>query len=159
MNTQRQSFLVRSSFVTFLVLARCGSTAYVPPGSSTTYSPTEAIQHGDVVVDPGGKVTNLSAFTTFLDNWKHHKSGTVQVTSYTTEGDPVIVYLSFDGKILRYTFDDSQDKFGGQNKGRKTTTCVAISARYVLNGTMYVVSGCQDKDVPNEILFVPSSNR
>ncbi len=156
---QRHLLLIGTALVASVLAAGCGSsTTYTPSGSSTTYPPSEAIRRGDVVVGPGEKISNLSTFTRFLNDLDHHKSGTLQITRYTSEGDPIFADLSTDGSVIRYTFDDSQDKFGGQNKGRQTTTCVGVSARHVAHGTTYVVTGCQDKNVPSELLFVPSSN-
>jgi hypothetical protein len=83
---KRQSVLAGTFLIAAVLVTGCSS--------STTYTPTDAVQHGDVVVSPGGKITNLPAFTSFLGNLKHHKLGTVHITSYTTEGDPIFVDLS-----------------------------------------------------------------
>jgi hypothetical protein len=125
--------------------------------ATKSYTPAEATQHGDVVVGPGGRVTNLFVFTRFLRDVNHHKLAAVQIVNYTTEGDPILISLSFDGRTIRYTFDNSQDRFGGQHKRRKTATCLGVSDRTSANGTMYFVVGCQDPHMPSDILLIPSS--
>lgn len=155
------------SFIGLLVLSGCGSakTTGTPNANSvinmdnTAYKSQQAIYHGDVVLDVVGKVTNLPAFNQFYNDVQAGKSDKIRITSYTDEGDPIFMDLNFDGKIIQYTFDDSNDKFGGSNKGRKTTTCTGISAQQTVNGTMYAVTGCQDRDLTCQVLFISSSRR
>jgi hypothetical protein len=129
-------------------------------GASKPYTVAEATRHGDVVVGPGVQgVGNMSALTIFLSNINHHKKASVRITSFTDEGDPIFVDLSFNGQTIEYTYDDSEDRFGGQQRGRKTTTCTGIATRSVTNGTEYVLSGCQDTSMPSEVLFVPFVGR
>jgi hypothetical protein len=129
-------------------------------GEAKPYTQTEATRHGDVVVGPGVRgVENMSALTSFLSNIHHHKQASVRITSFTDEGDPIFIDLSFNGQTIEYTYDDSEDRFGGQQRGRKTTTCTGITTRSVENGTEYVLSGCQDTSMPSEVLFVPSAGQ
>ena len=44
-------------------------------------------------------------------------SARFQVTKTTTEGDPIIQTLEYDGKIIKSTFDNTKDKFEGNGKG------------------------------------------
>lgn len=150
--------MIGSVLLVALLLAGCSSsTTYTPTAGPTTYPPSEAIQHGDVVVGPG-KIINLSDFTRFLNHVTHHQSDKVQITSYTSEGDPIFADLSFDGKIIHYTFDNSRDKFGGQNKGRRTTICTGISTHRSPSGMAYLVDGCENPNIPTQILVIPSQH-
>lgn len=110
------------------------------------------IQHGDVAMGSGGKVTNLSTFTGLLDNFNHHKSGSVQITSYTSEGGPIYTELSSNGNVIHYASDDSQDRFGGKKKGRKTPTCTRVLSS---SATAYRISRCENLNMPSQILMVP----
>jgi hypothetical protein len=128
-------------------------------GASGPRTVSDAVRHGDVVVGPGGMVSNLPVWASFLNNINRHKQASVRITTFSTEGDPVFTDLSYNGQTIRYTFDDSQDRFAGQQRGRQTTTCTGVTTRSVKNGTLYLVTGCQNTNVPSDILFVPTSQR
>lgn len=49
-----------------------------------------------------------------------------QVTKTTDEGDPIIQTLEYDGKTIKYTFDNSKDKFAGPDRGVATKEYLKI---------------------------------
>jgi hypothetical protein len=110
----------------------------------------EAIQNGDVVYL--NKVYNFERFQQFLNNVNNKKSDKIRITGYTDEGDPIFKDLYFDGKQLHYSYDNSNDKFGGKNKGVKTDVCSTVIQKERIKGAIdYVVSGCSKND--NEISY------
>jgi len=53
----------------------------------------------------------------FIDYVHQDLSAKFQVTKTTTEGDPIIQTLEYDGKIIKSTIDNTKDKFAGNGKG------------------------------------------
>ncbi|MGX5608788.1 DUF4362 domain-containing protein [Bacillus cereus] len=115
------------------------------------YRPESAIENGDVV-DVHGKISNLVKFESFI---KHIKSGDkdkIRITSYTIEGDPIFYNLIYDGNQIQYTYDDSQDAYGGSNKGTKSTSCSKVDTKGIDNGVEYHLGGCSS-EVGNTFSF------
>lgn len=108
------------------------------------YRPEVAIENGDVV-DIHGKISNLDKFDNFI---KHIRSGDkdkIRITSYTIEGDPIFYNLSYDGNQIQYNYDNSQDAFGGSDKGVQSTSCSSIEKKDVENGVEYDLNGCSSE--------------
>lgn len=128
-----------------------------PNVDNTANKSAEAIANEDVVERGMGQVSNLPVFIRFYNNVRAGKQDGIRIVRYTDEGDPIFIDLDFDGKVIQYTFDNSQDKFGGTGKGRTTAACTGVSAQQVVNGTSYTVTGCKDTNIPSEILFISAS--
>jgi Domain of unknown function (DUF4362) len=105
------------------------------------YGSEEAIKKGDVVYL--NKVFNLARFEQFLTNLSNKKEDTIRVTGYTDEGDPIFQDLRFDGKLIHYRYDNSNDAFGGNNTGIVTDVCTKIIEEENVQGEIdYLISGC-----------------
>jgi hypothetical protein len=91
------------------------------------YSSEEAIKRGDVVYQV--EVANLERFEQFLTNLSRKEEDTVRVTGYTDEGDPIFQDLHFDGNVIHYTYDNSNDEFAGKDKGKEKDICKQIINR------------------------------
>lgn len=86
--------------------------------------------------------TDVEKFNAFITHFENGKSDKVRITMYTTEGDPIFYNLDYDGKKIKYTFDNSKDAFGGKGKGKQSTTCVNLEKKANDRGTAYTLSGC-----------------
>ncbi|HVJ49092.1 DUF4362 domain-containing protein [Desulfitobacterium sp.] len=80
------------------------------------YTPQQAIANGDVV-DVHGQVTNLEKLENFMIAVDKGTASKLKITTYTTEGDPIIKVLDYDGKTITMSTDNSLDKFAGPIKG------------------------------------------
>ncbi|KMP79360.1 hypothetical protein TU64_27990 [Bacillus cereus] len=110
--------------------------------NSKGYSSKEAIKRGDIVYQQS-KVANLARFEQFLMNLSNKKEDTIRVTNYTHEGDPIFQDLKFDGKSLKYTYDNLSDQFAGENKSVETDVCKEIIKKEIEQGEIeFFVSGC-----------------
>jgi hypothetical protein len=109
----------------------------------------EAIKRGDIV-NVHGEITHLEKFNQFLQNVHDGIKDKVRITSYTTEGDPIFYDLDYNGKKVNYTYDDSQDSYGGS--GVQSTSCSDIVSSNVENGVEYNLSNCSS-DVGNTFYF------
>lgn len=105
------------------------------------YGYEEAIKKGDVVYQYG--VVNLERFKQFLINLSNKKEDTLRVTGYTHEGDPIFHDLQFDGKVIQYTYDNSNDEFAGNDKGIERDVCKEIIEKENAQGDVeFLISGC-----------------
>ena len=108
---------------------------------TTSYSPEEAIENGDVV-NLHGEISNLQRFETFIEKVKHDAEDEIRITIYTVEGAPIFYNLHYDGSKIQYTYDNSQDGFAGSEKGIESTSCSNIVSKSVENGVKYLLSEC-----------------
>jgi hypothetical protein len=113
------------------------------------YYPAEAIKNGDIVNDHG-EISNLDKFKQFMKNVNNGVKDKIRITSYTTEGDPIFDNLGYDGKKIKYTYDDSQDRYGGS--GIKSATCSDIERTNYENGVEYHLSKCSS-DIGHNFIF------
>ncbi|WP_162636756.1 DUF4362 domain-containing protein [Paenibacillus odorifer] len=112
---------------------------------SEPYTSKEAISRGDIVTFE--KVYNLDKFEQFITNLSSKKADNIRVTSYTDEGDPIFKDLKFDGNVINYSYDTSNDAFGGSNTGVRTDTCSEVTSKKSTQGEIvYSIIGCTNND-------------
>ncbi|SDW20988.1 DUF4362 domain-containing protein [Paenibacillus sp. CF384] len=124
------------------------------PKVTEPYNPDQAIQNGDVV-NLHGKYSNLEKWNQFVKHVKEKQAGrmNVRITQYSIEGDPIFYELTYDGKQIYYTFDNSMDAFGS-DLGRPSTTCEGFDTKQNDQGQSYVVlSGCVDQKTADTFYF------
>ncbi|MDF2651510.1 MAG: hypothetical protein K0Q73_7315 [Paenibacillus sp.] len=129
--------------------------------SCKTYDSYKAKQNGDIITGPPGPV-NLEKINMFINDFQSQKDSKVRITSYTEEGDPIINDLIFNGREIKYIFDNSRDKHGGKQKGKYETTCKSIEQRdvkrYDTKGVEYILIDCKEiigiHDPDNEEIYL-----
>lgn len=100
------------------------------------------MKRGDITISPT-EVHNLDRFEQFLNNVSAKKEDTVRVTAYTTEGDPIFKDLHYDGEKIQYSYDNSNDAYGGEDKGVDTDVCTEITTKVNEHGSEeYYVTRC-----------------
>ncbi|WP_445492576.1 DUF4362 domain-containing protein [Niallia sp. 03133] len=105
------------------------------------YGSEEAIKRGDIVYQ--NEVVHLERFEKFLINLSNKKEDTIRITGYTDEGDPIFQDLQFDGKIIQYTYDNSNDAFAGNDKGIEKDVCKEILEKEKKQGEVeFLISDC-----------------
>lgn len=105
------------------------------------YGSKEAIKRGDVVYQ--NEVVNLERFEKFLINLSNKKEDTIRVTGYTHEGDPIFQDLRFDGEDIHYTYDNSNDEYAGEDKGKESDVCKEVIGKENTQGEIeYLIIGC-----------------
>ncbi|MGF9964123.1 DUF4362 domain-containing protein [Bacillus rhizoplanae] len=97
----------------------------------------------DIVVKTDG-TSNLEKFQQFLAHVKSGKADKVRIVNYTDEGDPIFQTLNYDGININYLFDDSNDKFGGSHKGKRSDMCRGIMKEKSDEGVSYKLSECKE---------------
>ncbi len=111
--------------VLLMILLFLSACSPAPSPAPDSYDSETAIRNGDVV-NVHGQTYNVEQLDAFIDIVKSGHNAKVQITEYTIEGDPIIQILEYDGKVIHYTYDDSRDKFGGSDKGKKQSEMVDI---------------------------------
>lgn len=145
-----KNFIIVLALIQVVFLIGCTNKINENKDSSIiSYSYEEAISRGDVV---NGE-HNIKNFDRFLMSLTNKKEDTVRITNYTDEGDPIYTELSYDGNIINYLYDNSNDKFGAENKGVKTDKCKEIVTNQVENAVQYVISGCENPENNDAVLF------
>jgi hypothetical protein len=61
---------------------------------------------------------NTQRLQKFINNVEKGIKDRVNLVRYTTEGDPIITQLYFNGKDIQIATDSSKDKFGGTDKNK-----------------------------------------
>ncbi|WP_442637381.1 DUF4362 domain-containing protein [Rossellomorea marisflavi] len=109
--------------------------------SNGAYNSDEAIERGDVVVQNG--VENPGPFIEFVKSVEDKNEATLRITGYTKEGDPVFHDVEYDGSEFGFSFDNSHDKFGGEDIGVTTDTCTEMEQRETPNDEIgFYLTGC-----------------
>ncbi|WP_370297377.1 DUF4362 domain-containing protein [Rossellomorea marisflavi] len=109
--------------------------------SNGAYNSDEAIERGDVVVQNG--VENPGPFIEFVKNVQDKNEATLRITGYTKEGDPIFHDVEYDGSKFGFSYDDSHDKFGGEDIGVTTDTCTELEQRETPNDEIgFYLKGC-----------------
>lgn len=125
----------------FIVIVFWVAISIVGCSKSGAYGSEEAIKRGDVVDQ--NEVINLKRFEQFLINLSYKKEDTIRVTGYTHEGDPIFQDLRFDGEVIHYTYDNSNDEYAGKDKGKETDVCKEVIGKENTQGEIeYLISGC-----------------
>ena len=106
---------------------------------SRSYDANEAIQRGDIV-DLHGEITNAERLDEFIYNIQEHVKDSIRITRYTIEGDPIYYDFSYNGKNIKYKFDNSNDNYGSSNVS--STVCNNFTKN--INGTIieYKLDNC-----------------
>jgi hypothetical protein len=115
--------------------------------SGCSYNPSD-----EDIVDMHGEITNLEKFMKFVENVNQGTEDKIRVVRYTTEGDPLLHDLKYDGKIITSTLDTTRDEFG--NGSGSTATCKSIDVKETDGRTDYTLSGCDKTNRDNSILVV-----
>nr|WP_230088765.1 DUF4362 domain-containing protein [Exiguobacterium sp. TBG-PICH-001] len=112
----------------------------------------DAKNNGDIIVQNG--VTNSDRFESFLKKSKQGKSDQIRITAFTTEGDPVLYDVKYDGKTYQYSSDSSRDQFGSTDDDRKNEVCQQLDKTIVKQEIIYTLRKCAE-GADHELLRLP----
>ena len=127
--------------VCLLCLAGCGK-----------YTMEEAKGNGDIIVQKG--VTNSDRFEAFLKKSSQGQSDQIRITAFTTEGDPILYDVKYDGKSYQYTSDSSRDQFGTTDDDRKNEICKRLVKTSDKKQSIYTLRKCAE-GADHELLRLP----
>ncbi|MEH7443007.1 DUF4362 domain-containing protein [Bacillus sp. JJ1122] len=96
----------------------------------------------DIVSRNSGVIENETRLKEFIKNTETGQKDTIRVVAYTKEGDPILTDLTFNGKQLDVTRDNTRDEYGVGDI--RTLTCEKI----IVEGKKYSMTGCEGYEVP-----------
>lgn len=124
----------------FFMLPACGEEN---PHSPEIASPSPFTPSEQDIVNEHGKITNLTRFEEFFESVQQSKKDTVRIIAYTTEGDPIIKDVQFNGSTIKYTLDTTRDGYGQQEV--ITANCKSIEKLETEETTEYQIAGCKNE--------------
>lgn len=111
---------------------------------SLDYTAEQAEKNGDVVFSFNG-AKNLTTWTAFVENVKQGRKDAVQLITYTVEGDPIFYNLDYDGREIRYQYDNTHDGWGTPKV--EQNYCKALERIEDKQGYwIYTLTGCSDPE-------------
>lgn len=116
------------------------------------YTMEEAKENGDIIVQNG--VENSDRFESFLKKSKQGKSDQIRITAYTTEGDPILYDVKYNGKTYQYSSDASRDQFGTTDDDRKNEICQQLDKTSDKKKSIYTLRKCAE-GADHELLRLP----
>jgi hypothetical protein len=137
----KKFFILMLSVV--MIFAIGCSRASNPTYNKSPYTYETAIKNGDVV-DFHRDQYNTEKLEKFMENVQNGIKDKVRITGYTIEGGAIITDLEFDGKIIKYTYDNTRDGFGTPTIEKKKFNANSI---YKSDSKYYL------KSSPNDILI------
>jgi hypothetical protein len=135
--------------IILILLSACSSEPNNKMNDSlhSDLSSQDAAAKGYIVAGPSG-FANVFKLENFYEDYLNKTRNCITLARYTDEGDPIYVDLEFDGEEILYTYDNTWDGFGGQNKGVRKTSCtqmgIRTGPRADRNGTEYFMTSCRD---------------
>lgn len=112
----------------------------------------EAKENGDIIVQKD--VMNSDRFESFLKKSTQGKSDQIRITAFTTEGDPVLYDVKYDGKSYQYTSDSSRDQLGTTDDDRKNEVCKRLVKTSEKEQSVYTLRQCAE-GADHELLRLP----
>lgn len=121
-----------------------------PQSTPSTSQPTDVPEDPNAIdffdcgvldLPNSGETTGRENFEEFLNVTGVGKSATIQIKQYTTEGDPIVSTLSYDGTAYTLKTDNTADKFAAESdRGVKETSWKRlVITETTKNDTLYQV--------------------
>jgi hypothetical protein len=82
----------------------------------------KSVGSDDTITHDINGTSNADRLLKFTDNIKKGKKDRINIIKYTTEGDPIIAQLYFNGKNIEAVVDNTKDKFAGDSRKIKYDT-------------------------------------
>ena len=115
------------------------------------YSSEQAVKDGFLVFN-NSRNPDVSIGEEFIREVLAGKPDSLLIYQSTTEGDPILSLVNYDGKLYQYCEDSSRDKFAGQSADKYREASYEYLIVYEQEEGRYVFL-MQDKDVTYEDLL------
>jgi hypothetical protein len=125
-----------------MILSACGTNPSVKEQGQAGNNLNSA--KNNEIINIHGNVKNLDRLDLFVENVATKKSDDIKITHYTIEGDPIYDEVTFDGKQLSITNDNSEDKFGSGEIF--TYTCKSMTKNESETELEYLLTYCKTPD-------------
>ena len=109
--------IVFATLVLALVVSGCTNS-----GETQQVQSQEAeVVQGNINVSQNDNASDIKDLGNFLEAVNNEKPANLQIMQTTDEGDPTFTTLEYNNGIIKYTYDNSQDKYAGTDKGIQTS--------------------------------------
>lgn len=108
-------------------------------------SACNSVKDSDIVFKQDAITNNLDKLEGFIVNVENGKEDKIRIVRRTIEGDPIFDTLDYNGENIKYTYDNSQDKFGGSDKGTESGTCENLESEKSEMGFKYYLTKCSSE--------------
>jgi hypothetical protein len=78
----------------------------------------KSVSENDIITYSLNGNINKDRQSKFIDNVEKGIKDRISLVRYTTEGDPLITQLYFNGESIQIAIDNSNDKFAGKDKNK-----------------------------------------
>jgi hypothetical protein len=95
----------------FMTLSACGTSPSMKEQGQSSSNNLNSVENNEII-NMHGTVKNLNRLDHFVEDVAAKKSDEINITHYTIEGDPIYDKVTYDGKQLTITNDNTEDKFG-----------------------------------------------
>jgi len=109
--------IVFATLILALVVSGCSNlqeTQQLQPQESK-------VVQGNIIVSQNDDASDIKDLGNFLEAVNNGKQANLQIRQTTDEGDPTFTILEYNNGIIKYTYDNSQDKYAGTDKGIQTS--------------------------------------
>ncbi|KRF34537.1 DUF4362 domain-containing protein [Paenibacillus sp. Soil787] len=114
--------------------------------------PGTVIKSNADVVDIHGNVSNLYKLDDFVKKVKAMEKGSIRISHYTIEGDPIYHNIKYQGGKFEVQYDTTQDKFGA---GKVTTySCENFDKSETNTEMKYTLNGCSGEAKSIDVLYI-----
>ncbi|GAA0494006.1 hypothetical protein GCM10008986_20650 [Salinibacillus aidingensis] len=128
--------------IIIVLMAGCQNTENLPNTNQKEDNIPNYNPSSEDIVDMHGDIENIDRFKKFINNVEAGQKDSIRVIRYTTEGDPVLRNLEYDGEAIISTSDTRRDKYG---KGSiNTATCESIEVNETTERTDYLLDDCEN---------------
>jgi hypothetical protein len=135
----KRFFILFAAMIT--VVSACGTK---PPEQESGSGDNPTKLKDNEIINIHGNVENLERLDLFVENNLAKKADKIKITHYTIEGDPIFDEVTFDGKQITVTNDNTEDKFGSGEI--MTYTCNNMTRSETETKLEYMINDCKAPD-------------
>jgi hypothetical protein len=128
--------LIITSLILPLFVFGCSSSNGVQQNQGGQEKVSRTPANSKILADQGSTL-NVDSTENFFNNFNRGQKVKFQVTKTTDEGDPIFHSVEFDGRTIKYTIDNTKDKFAGNGGGITTSEFLKIIKENDQNKTTY----------------------
>ncbi|BDH60408.1 hypothetical protein MTP04_05380 [Lysinibacillus sp. PLM2] len=103
------------------------------------------------VISMHGDIDNIERFEAFFNHVEKGQKDNIRIVNYTTEGDPILQEVDYDGENIKVTTDSRRDSYGQGSISQNT--CRKINVVEKLERTDYQLEGCKNQ-LDNMLLVI-----
>lgn len=126
-----------------------------PQSADSTKPYVQGVENVDVL-NTHGSIEGLERMQSFYDNVQNGVLSDLRIVRYTTEGDPMITDLTYNGELLKVKDDTTRDKYGSGEI--RINSCSNMIEEVNPTNTSYIAVDCNSGHFGKEEILKISYN-